>query len=351
MKPAETQTPATTSNFVDSNHIITVSSVLSTLKTLASAAFDDTLCRCSDSVELKNETGGTEPDDAEQVECMLHGNSNPSIHNVVIQTTSPCTARPSGVKASNASLLSTPKTLPKLKTLTTLEKGMKKNSNKIVLADDTGAKPSESLRIVVRDGVDISVVKTHGRRQSQECPKSLRKRQPRRPPESHSHYGYRESNQMSVQMERRNKKIESIAKRRESDFGAAKNNGDQSQQCTKSSRKRPPRRPPESRFLHGRRKSDQMPVQTEGRNETEEPRDLGQSESDDFWNDTKEPRDSGQFESDDFWNDLLAQGPSHACLRSDLALQPCGPVDTNNALHETKQPRDLVQSESDDFWA
>ena len=212
---------------------------------------------------------------------------------------------------------------------TTRKKGMKKNTNKKDLADDTGAKDRESLLLI--DGVDFGAAKNNG------TSHSLGWR---------SHHGRRESNQMPVQNERNNKNIKSSAKRRGSDFDAVKNNGrGQSQECTKSSRKRPSRRP----SLLGHLKSNQRPRQMEGRDETEESRDLGESESDDFWNDAKEPRDTGQSERCSL-NNLVVQGASHACLRCDLG-QRYEPVDTKYVLHETKRREDLVLSKCDDFWA
>jgi hypothetical protein len=130
----------------------------------------------------------------------------------------------------------------------------------------------------------------------------------------------------------------------------------------KSLRKRLPLRPPESRSLQSRRKSNQMPEQKEGRNDIEEHK-VGRAGSKrfvemdgmDYVSDVKNNKKRGQSQ---IASKILRPDPESRFLRdrserNQMPEQNQIP-EKKEARNETEEPRELMLVESDDesdgFW-
>jgi hypothetical protein len=232
-KSSAVHTLSKKSHSLESKHGTRESSVLKTFLSAVVGEWLCRLCRCGGVPEWKNETEESGPNDADQIDCNLHSDKPSDPMNAQIEI----------------------ETAPAIMPVTALSQGKQRSALK-----------------------------------------SLRKRLPLLSPESRSLHSRRKSNQISEQKEGRNDtethKVGRSGSKRFVEMNgmdyvsAVINNKKRGQSQIASKILRPH---PESRFLRGRRKRNQMPEQNqipekkEARNETEEPRELMLVKSDDFW--------------------------------------------------------------------
>jgi hypothetical protein len=306
------RTVSKTSHSLVSKHGTSKSSLL---KKLLSAAYGESLCHCD--LESNNDTEESEPNDVDQIECILHGDEcrDPMGVQIEIHTAPSCAAtipavmtmkvQSQGKTRSLPTLKGLSKRLPRLYPESRSHRGRHKSNQ--LSEQREGRNGTEEPR-VERGGskgsveldemVSIIAVESGSKDQLQIPSKIL---QVRPHPESRSLRCRSKLNKMPKQNQTPEKKEarNGTDEPRVGDGGcklfvesdgvdsiSAVKNGNRSQSLTPSKILRPH---PESRFLRGRRKRSQMPeqnqtpVKTEASKETDEPRELMVCESGDFF--------------------------------------------------------------------